>query len=287
MNLTERAMLVRLSIGQWVGRKKDKRVTGNVIRGAAAAQDAGSWWTYLVPKNALEEIHAASVAARFTFYRWTLPWTDEGYRILLSTAYLDLVRDLRRIEQRFRAGVEAFLARYSEWTAEAVARERLGDLYQLGVFPTQAQLRKCFHWSVEVIPLPDARDFRVNLGEAEVSRLRGEIEAQLQDTFSRAAADVWPRLLKVVQHAHEKLSDPEAKFRDSLIRNIRELCTDVLPKLNLLDDPSMEQVRQDVLRQLGELDPQQLRDVPQDRQAAAQAAADLLKKIDSYRGAAR
>ena len=41
------------------------------------------------------------------------------------------------------------------------------------------------------------------------------------------------------------MADPKKVFRDSLVENARELC-ELLPKLNMTDDPNLEAIRKEL-----------------------------------------
>ena len=43
----------------------------------------------------------------------------------------------------------------------------------------------------------------------------------------------------------EKLADPKAVFRDTLVENTKEVCS-ILSRLNFADDPDLETMRQQV-----------------------------------------
>ncbi len=65
MNLSDRALLVQLSISQWTARKYDKRVTQQALTMNYASSDAGRFNKSLLPANDyLDMVHAKSAAIR-------------------------------------------------------------------------------------------------------------------------------------------------------------------------------------------------------------------------------
>ena len=95
--------------------------------------------------------------------------------------------------------------------------------------------------------------------------------------------DVWQRLYTVVQKAHEKLADPDAIFRDSLIENVKELCH-ILPRLNVADDEQLESLRLDALVKVGAVKPDALRLDPDLRSKKAAEAKAIMDKMSGLFG---
>jgi hypothetical protein len=98
----------------------------------------------------------------------------------------------------------------------------------------------------------------VPLSDDEAAAIRADIDARTRQALQEGLQDAWKRLHDALAHVAERLSDPEAIFRDSLIGNLRELC-DVLPLLNFADNPDLENARKAVENKLAGLDPEALR----------------------------
>jgi hypothetical protein len=64
----------------------------------------------------------------------------------------------------------------------------------------------------------------------------------MKTAFEEAHRDAVKRLFDCVSRIHERLAQPEAIFRDSLISNASELC-DILTRLNISGDVNLETLR--------------------------------------------
>ena len=280
-SLSQRAMLVQLSVGGWTGRKQDKRVTAETVTAKNAAADAGNWMTRIVPPATLAAIKSIENAARNYVYEVTLPWANNGPRILPSALFMEFTAKLRDFEFQFRQQVEAFLTVYPQIVEEA--QTRLGDLYDGSKFPTVGKLRDAFSFSLAITPLPDAKDFRVDLSDEIVAEVQANIQQQASSALQNAMQEVWQRLYDAVEHIASKLADAKGKFKDSLIGNLVELL-EILPALNITNDPALDRLRREAAQKLGNQDPQTLRDNPAVRADAANAAADILKQMSEFVG---
>jgi hypothetical protein len=287
VRLTERALLVALNIHEWRGRRHDREITDRVAREHGADRTAGCYTKALVPKTFLARIAQVRSEARAVHHQLTLPWCDDGFRILPVDLHLPYMERFRGLRTRFHEAVSAFLAAYEE--AKAAARVSLGTLYREADYPSTSRLADAFAFEVRPQPLPAGHDWRIDLPEATVQGIRQELEARLEDAHRLALADLYRRLAAVVSRMATTLAEPDRIFRDSIVGNIQQLCR-LLPSLNIAADPGLEALTRDVEERLAALDPDTLRQDPASRQNAAVNAAALLETITerlaSYTGAA-
>jgi len=281
MNITEKAMLVRLSISQWTARRFDRKATNEVIEKYQADKDAGRFNKMLVDLDSVKNYQRAANEARTFHYENTLPWLDNDSRILPSANYLDYSKKMRDLKSAFEKAVQDFISEYPKLIEKA--ERDLNGLFNPADYPESYQLEDKFNFSVHVVPVPDKNDFRVSLTDDDVDKIKANIEKSVQASISAAVRDCWDRLYKVVKHMGEKLNDPKAVFRDSLVKNISDLC-DLLPKLNLTSDPGLDRMSKEIGAVLGTLDPESLRRYELERKLAADRAGDILKKMSSYVG---
>ena len=281
MNLSENAMIVNLSIGNWTARKYDRKVSDKAAEMYEADGDAGRYNKLLVSKKAVKKVQSVVSQAYLYNYQQTLPWGDDGMRILPAKNYWKYMEGLRDIKKNWEEVTEEFIQKYPELVEEAKAR--LKGMFRYDVYPTVIQLRTKFYFRVDVIPAPDPKDFRVALSATETEKIRAAMEQRLKETTDTAMKDLWSRLHTVVSKMAVKLSDPEEVFHKTLVGNIVEL-VDLLPRLNVTDDPVLEAKRREVEQKLCHLDPQELRDNKQLRSnvaAEAKRIADMMKGYTS------
>jgi acetate kinase len=131
------------------------------------------------------------------------------------------------------------------------------------------------------MPVPTA-DFRVSIASDELRRIQQDVEQRVQQSARVAMQDVWQRLHDRVAHMADKLSDPKAIFRDSLVENAREICA-ILPRLNFTDDPDLERMRQEVEATLLK-HPDALRNDPVLRQDTATQAKRIMDAMGAFMG---
>jgi hypothetical protein len=94
-----------LALHQHVVRSETR--PGNLRGNHGAQADAGRYHKILLPTVALAEIHKIMSEARQEYYLMTLPWDDNGYRVLPAAAYMNHTEKMRALSNRFTPAVEA------------------------------------------------------------------------------------------------------------------------------------------------------------------------------------
>jgi hypothetical protein len=281
MNLSDRALLVQLSVSQWTARKYDKRATRQVAETFHNFVDQGRYNKALLPMNSLlDNVHKKTTHVREKFYKNTLPWGIEGTMMLPSANYLSFMNDFRKEKGEWEYLVNEFVDNYDALKLDA---ERvLGELYDPADYPSVKTVREKFKMDMAVFPVPTA-DFRVSIGSDELTRIQQDVERRVAEAQATAMTEVWQRLYDRVKHMAEKLADPKAIFRDSMVENAREICA-LLPRLNFTDDPNLESMRQAVEAHLIK-HPDALRNDPDLRRDTAADAKAIMDKMSVFMGA--
>lgn len=289
ISLKEKAMLVNLSISQWTARKEDKKVSAEVAK-QYAATDPGRFNKVLIAQEEIKKLQKIANEARTLHYTNTLPWNDNGQRILTTANYFEYTRKVQDLKVKFNDATRSFCAAYPDLVNDA--RARLNGLFNSEDYPPIAKVERKYSFDVTFDPIPDAADFRLDIATDETARIQADLEKRINAQVQAAMADLWERLFKLVDHLSETLKDPGAKFKDSIIDNIVELCA-IMPRLNLTQDADLETMRAEALNRLTRFEPEQLRpDNAKDtsdrsrretaRKETARAADDILKAMGAF-----
>ena len=222
--LAASAMLVDLTIRQWSGVKNEPRITREVAAQHGSDAAMGKYQKYLLGRAALKSIQEHCTETYQEHRRRTLPWLDGGQRILSSAGYFEYTSYMRKRIDDFNDLVADFLANYTGYIRDAEAR--LGPaLFNPSDYPSLGEIRGKFEVATRVYPLPTAGDFRAELGDAEVARVRREIEGTAQEAFRGAVQDVSGRITATVGKMCQKLAGvwqppttgPDFAFRVALV----------------------------------------------------------------------
>jgi hypothetical protein len=281
MQLNDRALLVQLNISQWTARKYDKRATKEVADNHGVDATVGRYNKSLLPMNdQLDLIHKKSNQIRGEFYDNTLPWGIEGTQLLPTSNYLEFMTTFRKRKGEWQWLTNAFCMNYESYIEDA--KRTLGPLFNADDYPHPDNIAHKFKMDMAVFPVPST-DFRVKISSDELSRIQQDVERRVQEASASAMKDVWQRLYDKVKHIEERLANPSAVFRDTMLENARELC-EMLPRLNFADDPTLEQMRREVESKLISYHPDALRNDPDLRRDTAAEAKAIMDRMAVFMG---
>lgn len=282
--LSSQTMLARLTIRAFSGKREDKKVTAEVARTHNTSTDAGKYSKNLIAPEALAPISKAANAMRQYHYQNTLPWRDDGARILPAANYERYTRDMGLMRDTYESAVRDFVADWPKHIEDA--KQRLNGMFDARDYPLDIGER--FGVRNRFFPTPSADDFRVDISDGERARIQSEIQEEMLEAQKAAMGDLYHRLGDAVKHMAERLAayhvndkgKAENPFRDSLVENLREL-VDVIPRLNFAGDQKLESIRQSVARELTAIDADGLRDNFRTRETVQKAAETLAADIES------
>jgi hypothetical protein len=271
-------MLAAVHISIWTATKHDRKVSRDVANQHGAQERAGRYNKQLLMGAArLEDLRTLAGQIRQHFYKVTLPWSDEGLRLLPSHFLFDLTARMREFKTDFSAGVDQFLEVYPSYIREA--RAELGSLFREEDYPSVDKLREKFNVNLEILPISTGDDFRVTMSAEEQARIAREIDANVRQRLTKGTDDLWKRLRDVVSHMVDRLNEPESRFHATLITNIYDLVS-LLPQLNVNQDPDLERFATQIRARLCNYTAQDLKKDDLLRTSTAAEAAGIVAEMD-------
>lgn len=283
-SLSERAMLASLNIRRWQAALTDKKITAEVaLSHAVSEKRAGRYRKNAIDVEAssFKAVVSAASELRNRHYFYTLPWTQDGARILTTAMFEQYSTDMRTLRGAFGRVVQAFVEDYPR--LKDAAKRELNGMYNERDYPTQIGAK--FGVDVLIMPLPDSEDFRASLTDDTVADIKKDIQAELQKSMQLAMREPYERLYSHISRIVTRLSDKKAVFRDTLITGLADLCA-ILPGLNLTRDPELENLRKRAEKMIAHVHPQELRDHPSVRRDVAAQAAQIQHSMAAFMGAA-
>lgn len=282
MIIKDRSLLVHPALSSCTFRKTDKRATAQFVSEHGATQDAGHFIKRLLSPDQpqLAAIEKLDAQIRDFHREHTLPWVDDGPRILPTALFEDYMQPMRLWrDQRQNVLVPAFLDIYE--AAVEARRAELNGLFNPRDYPVVEKLKKRFSFELRTLPLPDKADFRIAMAEDAMEELRSSVAHQLADAHEAGRIDMFRRLAEPVAHMANVLREPDKKFHDTLVGNIRDIVA-LLPKLNTaVGDPVLDELRV-AAEALCSVQPDTLRHSKAVRSQKADEARVILERMADY-----
>jgi len=282
-SISSAAMLVELSIGTWTGRKLDKRASQDVTSQNNADKGVANVHKKLLGDCAeLDAVQKFTANARNTHYACTMPWSDTGLRLLPTTQYFKYTQEMTALQSEYQRLVQNFLDAYS-WEISQ-AQLKLGTLFNPDEYPTTDSLTDKFRFKMNYMPLPDAGDWRVSIGDETEQALRSQYEGYYAQQLHAAMGDVWRRAHDALTKMSERLdyADDNTRkvFRDSLVSNVHDMI-ELLGACNVTNDPTMARAQRDLDDAMRGITPDALREDAYLRAETRRKVNEVRKTIDS------
>lgn len=307
ISIASAAMLGSINISVWEARKQDKKTAEEVTasKGARSKRAATVQKHLFSECPALESIKTLRGEVRTWFNNVTLPWDDNGRRIITTAQYLNVTAQAAKYQQRFEDLVRVFVGTYS--TEISKQAFEMGALFDRAEYPPEDDVAAKFRFSFCVEPVPTSGDFRVDIGAAAAADLRDQYDKAMNERLNGAMADAWRRVKEQVEWVRERMDavlayDPDAveeienrddygtlvsidikkkrrpKLYDSMLEQGLGL-TDLLKDLNVTNDPRLEEARQQLESALSRIDMDSLRESSELQSSTKAAMEDILDKF--------
>lgn len=281
ISIASSAMLVELSISAWTARKLDKKVSTQVDLDKQTKTRAGNYNKNLLAGTGfLDTINKYAASARHWHSTQTLPWSDNGLRLLPMSNFLAYKQNLVTLEQNYQALVDKFIVAYPNLVSAAAFQ--LGDLFDRNEYPDVEKVATKFKFRVNYLPVPMAGDFRVDINEEAKSEIIQSCESLYAERLNNAMKDAWTRLHECLLRMSERLADDEKgdrkRIHDTVVDNAVEL-TELLKHFNLTGDSNMETARTELLNAIKNHDADDLRESHLAREAVKTKVDAILSKF--------
>jgi hypothetical protein len=277
------AMMVDLHISVYSGRKQDKATQGEVTtaKGSGSKKAASVYKNLFAECKELDDLTKFQARARAEHYRLTLPWNDQGARLLPTASLLEYQQIMGRYRNEFERLVDAFLDKYD--TLVAAAAFQLGTLFDRKEYLSRAQVALRFRMESSFTPLPTSGDFRLDVESTVQRELIEQYERRMEAKLAQANQDSWSRLHDALLRLSDRLVIEEdgkkRKFHDTMVTGALELC-DLLTVMNVTHDPELEKARRKVEEVLSGVTPKELRDEHSTRVQTKQRVDAILDAFD-------
>lgn len=286
-NITERAMLVKLNISMFTQTREDKQASIEVANNHKSSVKMGSYKKQLLPPIAYKTHISLANRIRAMHKEYTLPWEEDGSRIINVSMFTKYVDEMRELEKEWDKATDIFVRNYNSHIEDA--RKLLNGLFKEGDYLDASEVRGKFKLRISFLPLPQACDFRVDLDQTQLDLLKQDVENEINERLAYANKDVYLRFQQLIEHMIERLKayKPGDKdsgvratgtFHNSLINNIRDL-VDLIPHLNIAGSQDLTDFGNRVKSELCSLDCDNLREDEKLREDAVLTAEDILAKM--------
>lgn len=272
-NLAEQTMLIDFGFSTPKLTAVDRKQTSKTINETGAKRGVARVVKNLYSPEDIKMVTTFRDEVRSYHYRMTLPWMHNGPRILPSVLFMEYTERMRAYRTQWDTIVGSFCDNFADRRERAMLG--LGTMGNENDYPTTYEIRDKFELRINILPVPTAGDFRVNIGEEHLADMNASLQAAEDAAVAKAMEEVKGRLVEVVSKMATNLTKGSKVF-DTIVTNVTDLCN-VLPAFNLANDPRIESLRAEIVKTLGSVHPDTLR---ADKTYAVKVGNDAQKIVD-------
>lgn len=248
MTVQSSCLMINVTVGMWMGYRRDKETTAKVTRDAGAQPDAAQVNKHLVPRESLDEIITASSAVRSHLYANSLPWMDKGPRLIPRKKFITFMPEHEKRVNDYNAAADQFvMAKYR--SAKAGAEFRMGEMFDPNDYPSEAELRRKFYVTLDIDGIGDSFDFRLQNDNSKI-----------QARVTKAMDALWAKVAKPLGHFATKMSDEDKpRLHATTLTNLQAIA-ELIPELNFTEDPRLTALGEEIAELVNGLEIEDLKD---------------------------
>ena len=248
--LADRAMLVNLKIGTWDGFAYSKEAT---IDGFGSTDLGRSNKALLKHSGQFKKTKAAFGAVRSYVNTNTVPWKDNGVRLLPSTQYLEFTQGLAQVKALAEHELVTLANIYDteiqndkfRFDSEAIKSGKT-SLFNYMDYP--ADIAAKFYIKCGFEPIPSSKDFRVTLSDADMKDLDDAVLEAQSAVTNHLLEEMAKPMRQLAEHLAKPVDDIK-RFHESVVTNVHDTALR-LQKLNINDDPNIAKIIKEVKDEL-------------------------------------
>lgn len=286
MSLRDKAILVSLSTPKYgLNRHDDTEAKEVARRHGADSKSIGVTKRLLQGNPAFDAVRKFDTALHVWNRTQTLPWNDDGTRLLPTLqydAYMTYMRQARTDRERL---VRAFMDGYDAFVQ--ADRATLSTMFNVSDYADRWTVRERFNFKLDVQPVPDGKDFRVTVSKGDMIDLQRNVDARIREAEDKARLDLFHRLATPIFEIASKLGDSAKdltlRTTNPLVENLREIL-DLIPRLNITGDAKIMEFHRRATEQLAHITPETMKDNDLVRSVAARQAQSILDEMSDFMG---
>lgn len=240
-SIRNRALLVSVTFTKPPMTKLDRKAThdaesANNAYGAIKAQKM------LYPKHLIDPIVSKENEVRNYLKSKTVEWGTTGLYLLDSSLFMEVADKLSTYQLERQQLVTVFANNWSNVMSQAQSQQ--GALFDPSVYPDVSNVVQQFTTTINYLPVGDISHGLFDTVEAEIQQaIAQKVEETTRNLVRTALQQPLERLIDIVMNIHDKTSRDDSRLSESVYESLTALL-DLMPALNVLDNPQLNQLAQ-------------------------------------------
>lgn len=268
--LEKKALLANLTIKVWSGVGQDKEVSKE-IETEKEVKAKGRYIKTLIFSDELKQLKKCALSARYLFYSMTLPWGDNGDRLLPVDRFFEFTHKMKEAKNEFNEKRMIFLNKYVGAIGEA--KEKLGSFFKEDDYPMMVDGK--FNFDINLSPIPHT-DFRVDLDDDTTEGLEEDFMKSMDKRTEGAKEALCASVEETLCAVINTLRSEDGR-KKNVLKRVRQ-CGEKTGMMNVFGNRMLDEISEDMMKMDGEIN--------NDVVAATKAdeVQTIVNKLNSMRG---
>lgn len=278
--IQEKAVLVTLNFRNGVSfTVTDKQVTKEVEE-IHKTSNSGRYVKTLFMREDLQGIFDAENIAKRAHAKYTLPWFDDGVRILPIAMLDKYSKAIDEAKTAYNGAVKRFIDRWDEIMESNKERLKEKDMYNELDYPSKEAAAVGFRISTRSLPIPDKDDFRIDASDTVVNGFRNQYVKDMKEYEDNANSALAKRLGDSMASIIKKLSTADKKITDNALAKLSDMIQD-LKGLNIMGDKNIAAAISDIEKNFVKETAETFNANPEFRAKKKEAALSIVGKLET------
>jgi len=276
--IQEKAVLVTLNFRNGVSfTVTDKPVT-NEVEEIHKTSNSGRYVKTLFRRDDLQGIFDAENIAKRAHAKYTLPWFDDGVRILPIAMLDKYSKAIDEAKTAYDEAVKGFIGRWEDIMVSN--KERLKEMYNELDYPSKESAAVGFRISTRSLPIPDKDDFRIDASDTVVNGFKNQYVKDMKEYEDNANSALAKRLGDSMASIIKKLSTADKKITDNALAKLFDMIQD-LKGLNIMGDKNIAAAISDIEKNFVKETAEVFNANPEFRAKKKEAALSIVGKLET------
>lgn len=275
-DISKKLIKIRVSISCWNGNVRSEQGASELCASHGAESEDVNAGVTLLPKAVQKELRDHVTGIRKCVKRVSIPWKDTGDRIIKAADYADLNKEVKTRVANYRNFVmDEVVSKYDE--LYGMAERRLNGLFDGSKFPSAEQIANKYGATLLIEPITNPNDIRLDgISEDDLEQIKTETVKEYQTSLKEGQQEILENFANAVQNIMSK-TDREKSRYGKAVNSLVDLC-DSITKLNVLDDPRLTKIAEDIKSKLGNITTDEMKE-PANQNKVKTVGKDLLDVI--------
>ena len=287
MDITKKNLLVKVTVHKYDFKVRDKESMVEISNNHGVDPTLLDFKKNTMLKDDVGDICKTMRKFRPVVVYLTTPWLDGGWRLLSVDLYEQLEDKLRELNSELSEVKEILRMNWDTYVKNS--KSKLNGRWDERDYPSADYVVSKFGVDVHYGNVPESGDLRVDMAKDTMDNIKAQMDSNYDNNIQIAMVEIWDRTVTAITHMKDRLTHYSKEIKEeksprmfsSMLNNVKDL-VQLLPAMNLTNDPKLEQVRQQLETDFSRLSIDLLKEDDATREKTIEKTKIILDKLDGF-----